>query len=151
MQRSDRPGIHGFIARHDGYAQRFGLHHERELSLAAGGNILEGCDRILRSGTTPVKNDGRDLITVRFHIHPDVQLFRDQKERLVLTGPDIDTWVFISPDVAAEVEESIYFAGLGGPRRSRQIVLAFKASEISEVHWQFSRTRIIGRIDNDRL
>ena len=151
VQRSDRPGIHGFIARHDGYAQRFGLHHERELSLAAGGNILEGCDRILRSGTTPVKNDGRDLITVRFHIHPDVQLFRDQKERLVLTGPDIDTWVFISPDVAAEVEESIYFAGLGGPRRSRQIVLAFKASEISEVHWQFSRTRIIGRIDNDRL
>jgi uncharacterized heparinase superfamily protein len=151
VQRSDRPGIHGFVARHDGYAQRFGLHHERELSLAAGGNILEGCDRILRSGTAPIKNDGRDLVTVRFHIHPDVQLFRDQKERLVLTGPDIDTWVFISPDVPAEVEESIYFAGLGGPRRSRQIVLAFKASEISEVHWQFSRTRIIGRIDNDRL
>lgn len=146
-QRLDRPGIHGFVARHDGYAQRFGLHHERELSLSAGGSILSGCDRILRAGKTPIKNDGRDLVTIRFHVHPDVQLFRDQKERLVLTGPDIDTWVFTSPDVASEVEESIYFAGLGGPRRSRQIVLSFKASEISEVHWQFSRTRIISRLD----
>lgn len=146
-QRLDKPGIHGFVARHDGYAQRFGLHHERELSLSAGGSILSGCDRILRVGKAPIKNDGRDLVTIRFHVHPDVQLFRDQKERLVLTGPDIDTWVFISPDVAAEVEESIYFAGLGGPCRSRQIVLSFRASEISEVHWQFSRTRIIGRLD----
>lgn len=146
-QRLDKPGIHGFVARHDGYAQRFGLHHERELSLSAGGSILSGCDRILRAGKSPIKNDGRDLVTIRFHVHPDVQLFRDQKERLVLTGPDIDTWVFVSPDVAAEVEESIYFAGLGGPRRSRQIVLSFKASDISEVHWQFSRTRIITRLD----
>ncbi|MBB6465552.1 putative heparinase superfamily protein [Aminobacter lissarensis] len=149
-QRFDKAGIHGFVARHDGYAQRFGLHHERELSLSAGGSILSGCDRILRAGKTPIKNDGRDLVTIRFHVHPDVQLFRDQKERLVLTGPDIDTWVFISPDVVAEVEESIYFAGLGGPCRSRQIVLSFKASEISEVHWQFSRTRIISRLDGER-
>lgn len=149
-ERTDKPGIQGFIARHDGYARRFGLYHERELSLAAGGNILSGCDRILRGGNAPIRNDGRDDIAVRFHVHPDVQLFRDQKERLVLTGPDLDTWVFISPDIPAEVEESIYFAGLGGPCRSHQIVLSFKASEISEVHWQFSRTRIINRIDSER-
>jgi uncharacterized heparinase superfamily protein len=46
--------------------------------------------------------------------------------------------------VIPEVEESIYLAGLGGPRRSRQIMLAFKASEIAEVHWQLTRTRIAG-------
>ena len=149
-QRTDRTGVQGFIASHDGYAQRFGLYHERELSLSAGGNILSGCDRILRAGTAPKRNNGPEAVAVRFHIHPDVQLFRDQKERLVLTGPDLDTWVFISPDVPAEVEESIYFAGLAGPRRSRQIVLSFKASEISEVHWQFSRTRIINRLDSQR-
>lgn len=150
-QRIDKSGIQGFIARHDGYASRFGLHHEREVALSAGGNILSGFDRILRGGGNgAIKNDGRDFVTVRFHVHPDVQLFRDQKDRLVLTGPDLDTWVFVSPDVAAEVEESIYFAGLGGPRRSHQIVLSFRASEISEVHWQFSRTRIINRLEAER-
>ncbi|WP_378947098.1 heparinase II/III family protein [Mesorhizobium sp. ANAO-SY3R2] len=149
-ERTDKTGIQGFIARHDGYARRFGLYHEREISLAAGGNIVSGCDRILRGGNAPIRNNGRDDIAIRFHVHPDVQLFRDQKERLVLTGPDLDTWVFTSANVPSEVEESIYFAGLGGPRRSHQIVLSFKASEISEVHWQLSRTRIISRIENDR-
>ncbi|WP_269931988.1 heparinase II/III family protein [Aminobacter sp. HY435] len=149
-QRIDKTGIQGFVARHDGYAHRFGLHHEREVTLSAGGNILSGFDRILSGSNGAIKNDGRDFVTVRFHVHPDVQLFRDQKDRLVLTGPDLDTWVFVSPDVAAEVEESIYFAGLGGPRRSHQIVLSFKASDISEVHWQFSRTRIINRLEAER-
>ena len=41
-ERTDKTGIQGFIARHDGYARRFGLYHERELSLAAGGNIAVG-------------------------------------------------------------------------------------------------------------
>lgn len=149
-QRTDKPGLQGFIASHDGYAQRFGLHHEREISLSAGGSILSGCDRILRSGGSQSRRNGPEAVTVRFHVHPDVQLFRDQKERLVLTGPDLDTWVFVSPDVPAEVEESIFFAGLAGPRRTRQIVLSFRASEISEVHWQFSRTRIINRVDSPR-
>ena len=48
-----------------------------------------------------------------------------------------------APEVAPEVEESIYFAGLGGPRRSRQVVLAFKASDLQEVHWQLTRTHVV--------
>ena len=38
------------------------------------------------------------------------------------------------------VEDSIFFAGLSGPRKSRQIVLAFKASEVQEVRWRMTRT-----------
>jgi uncharacterized heparinase superfamily protein len=52
--------------------------------------------------------------------------------------------VFTCEDVAAEVEESIFFAGLGGPRRSRQIVLAFRASELPEVRWRFDRVAFAG-------
>ena len=76
----------------------------------------------------------------RFHIHPDINLLQDEHDRLVLAADQADTWVFTCTEVAPEVEELIYFAGLGGPRRSRQIVLAFKASEIAEVHWQLTRT-----------
>ena len=43
------------------------------------------------------------------------------------------------------IEESIFFAGLSGPRKTRQIVLSFKASDINEVRWQLTRTRIAGR------
>ncbi|TGT84525.1 MULTISPECIES: heparinase II/III family protein [unclassified Mesorhizobium] len=148
-KRIDQKGVHGFIARHDGYLQRFGFLHERELKLSSDGNVLVGRDRFHRPGNAAVRNNGRDFITVRFHIHPDINLLQDEQERLILTADQADTWVFTSSEVMPEVEESIYFAGLGGPRRSRQIVLAFRASEIAEVHWQLTRTKIAGYPENN--
>ncbi|MBU2149308.1 MAG: heparinase II/III family protein, partial [Alphaproteobacteria bacterium] len=139
-RRTDQPGMHGFIASHDGYVAQFGLYHERELSLSEEGSVLAGLDRFLRAGGAPARNNGRDFVAVRFHMHPDVELFHDEEDRLVLTAPHSDRWVMSCAEVTPYVEESIYFAGLGGPRRSRQIVLSFKASEIQEVHWQFTRT-----------
>jgi uncharacterized heparinase superfamily protein len=137
-KRLDESGRQGFVARHDGYAQRFGILHERELVLSAGGNLLTGRDRFRPAGGGPIRNSGRDHVSVRFHLHPDVSLFRNHQGHLVLTADGADTWRF-SADVEPQVEESIYFAGLAGPRRTRQIVLAFKASEIAEVHWQLAR------------
>ena len=82
-------------------------------------------------------------MTIRFHLHPDIELFQDDEERLVLNAPNADRWVMSCDEVAPQIEESIYFAGLGGPRRSRQVVLAFKASDLQEVHWQLTRTHIV--------
>src|SRR5690606_38786153 len=44
---SDSPGFHASIsAHHDGYARRFGLLHQRLLTLSADGRCLTGTDRI---------------------------------------------------------------------------------------------------------
>jgi uncharacterized heparinase superfamily protein len=143
-KRIDQKGTQGFVARHDGYVARFGFLHERELKLSTDGNVLAGRDKFQRPGGAPARNSGRDFVAVRFHIHPDINLLLDEHDRLVLMAPHADTWVFTATEVVPEVEESIYFAGLGGPRRTRQIVLAFKASEVGEVHWQLTRTTIAG-------
>ncbi|PBB81812.1 heparinase [Mesorhizobium sp. WSM3879] len=148
-KRIDQKGVQGFVARHDGYAARFGLLHERELKLAENGNVLTGRDRFLRPGGAAIRNNGRDFVTVRFHIHPDIGLLHDEQGRLTLAASQGDTWVFTCAEVAPEIEESIYFAGLGGPRRSRQILLAFKASEIAEVHWQLTRVAVAGYPENN--
>ncbi|RUW48705.1 heparinase [Mesorhizobium sp. M1A.F.Ca.ET.072.01.1.1] len=148
-KRIDQKGVQGFVARHDGYAARFGLLHERELKLAENGNVLTGRDRFLRPGGAAIRNNGRDFVTVRFHTHPDIGLLHDEQGRLTLAASQGDTWVFTCAEVAPEIEESIYFAGLGGPRRSRQIVLAFKASEIAEVHWQLTRAAVAGYPENN--
>lgn len=140
-QRIDQPGVQGFVASHDGYVPAFGIYHERELRLSDDGDVLSGADRFLREGGAVAIDDGRDGVTIRFHLHPDVELFRDGKGRLVLAAPQGDRWTLSCADVAARVEESIFFSALGGPRRSRQIVLPFKASEVSEVHWNFVRRR----------
>ncbi|WP_379065490.1 heparinase II/III family protein [Mesorhizobium sp. UC22_110] len=143
-ERLDDSGRQGFIARHDGYAQRFGILHEREVVLSTNGNVLTGRDRFLQAGNGAIRNYGRDTVAVRFHIHPDASLFRDEHDRLVLAAEGGDIWVFTSPQVQPEVEESIFFAGIVGPRRSRQIVLHFQASTLAEVHWQFVRTGTAG-------
>ncbi len=140
-ERHDAGGAQGFVASHDGYVPRFGILHERELSLADDGGSLTGVDRFVTPDGQSVPDDGRDAVAIRFHLHPDVELFRDNKGRLVLAAPQGDRWTFSCNVVAPTVEESIFFAALGGPRRSRQIVLSFSASQISEAHWHLQRRR----------
>ena len=135
--RLDRPGSQGFLAGHDGYVGRFGIYHERGMTLSGEGAMLAGRDRFIFSGSSAPE---RDEVTIRFHLHPDIELFRDNEDRLVLAARQADHWVF-SCNIPLHVEESIFFAALGGPRRSRQIVLAFRASRTPEVRWQFQKRR----------
>src|SRR5690606_13169404 len=124
----------------DAYLPATGLFHERELALSAQGAMLEGIDRVFRKGGEPARADGNDKVTVRFHLHPDVELFRNRKGELVLAVEHGQHWTFSCEELAAEAEESLFFAGLGGPRRTRQMVLTYRASDHPEIHWRFLRT-----------
>ncbi|TIX03068.1 MAG: heparinase, partial [Mesorhizobium sp.] len=91
---TDLKGSQGFLARHDGYVQRFGFLHEREMKLSSNGNVLTGRDRFQRPGGAAIRNNGRDFVAVRFHVHPDINLLQDEHDRLVLAADQGDTWVF---------------------------------------------------------
>jgi len=134
--RLDRPGSQGFLTAHDGYAARFGVHHERAMTLSEDGSLLTGRDRFIPAGSAPLRGD----VAVRFHLHPDIELLRDSEDRLVLAARQADRWVF-SCNGPTHVEESIFFAALGGPRRSHQIVLSIRLSDISELRWQLQKRR----------
>ena len=138
-KRMDSRGVQAFVARHDGYLPRFGLYHERELSLTAEGGLLEGIDRIFRHGGEVARANGRDAVAVRFHLHPDVQLFENRRGEIVLAVGTAERWEFSCEELAPTIEESLFFAAIGGPRRSRQLVLSFRASEHPEIHWRFLR------------
>jgi uncharacterized heparinase superfamily protein len=138
-ERTDQDGKQGFVASHDGYVGRFGLYHEREMLLSQDGNQLDGADRFFGAKGVQPRNNGRDAVALRFHLHPDVSLLRDEAGRLILTAPGMDSWRFMANGVQPTIEESIFFAGLSGPRRSRQIVIGFKASEVPEMRWRLMR------------
>ena len=59
-----------------------------------------------------------------------------------LTANRDDTWVFTCTEVAPHMEESLFFAGISGPQRTRMIVLQFAAADHAEVNWQFTRTKL---------
>src|SRR5690606_28771343 len=135
-QRMDSERIQAFVAQHDGYVARFGLYHERELMLSAGGGMLEGIDRIFRKGGEVARANGRDEVVARFHLHPDIALFENSRQDIILQSPLGERWEFSCEELIASVEESLFFAGLGGPRRSQQLVLSYNASEHPEIHWR---------------
>jgi len=145
VRRTDRQGVQSFVASHDGYVARFQIFHERELALSHEGNVLDGIDRFYRAGGTPAKNNGRDFVALRFHLHPDIAIGHDEQDRMVLTAPGGDTFMFTTAGIVPAIEESIFFANLAGPRKSRQIVLAGKASEFPEIRWRLTRTRLAPR------
>ena len=139
-RRDDDSGRQGFVAKHDGFAERFGLVHERSLQLSAEGNVLSGRDRLAKSSRYDLTIARDTQAAIRFHIHPKIQLSRDKNNDIVLTASDGEFWTFYSPDVGAEIEEDIFFADLAGPRRSAQIVVNMVISQKSEIAWTFVRS-----------
>jgi uncharacterized heparinase superfamily protein len=127
--------LQGFIASHDGYVSRFGLFHERQLVLSDSGRVLEGIDRFQAAGKGAPRSGH---VAIRFHVHPDADLFRDGTS-LMIQGRDGEGWVFRCGEVPAEIEDSIFFAGLAGPVRTKQIVLHYAAAEHPTLAWGFTR------------
>lgn len=139
-ERVDASGRQGFIASHDGYVDRFGLIHERRLSLEEQGSVISGSDRLFRPGNLPPHESHDDKVAVRFHLHPEVNIILDGEGHLMLMTDRGDSWVFTCGEVEPQVEESIYFAGLLGPWKTKQIVLNYEAREHPAISWQLTRT-----------
>lgn len=126
---------------HDGYADRFGIIHERTLVLAADCARLDGEDVFLPARGETLDRDSRDAFAVRFHLHPSVRANRLSDGRgVMLTLPNKDVWTFFAPVERVEIEESVHLAGRDGPRRTSQIVIHGHAHKTPRVQWSFAHT-----------
>ena len=137
-ERHDGEGHRAFTASHDGYVSRFGIIHERSVMLRENGHVLDGADRFFRPGGEAPRARN-DAVALRFHVHPDIGIWQDEHGQVILSAPAGDSWVFTTGGVQPMIEESIFFAGIAGPEKTSQVVLAFKASEIPEIRWRLTR------------
>jgi uncharacterized heparinase superfamily protein len=123
------------IASHDGYARQFGLLHERLVALTPDGAVLSGQDRFVPAGAAK-SGVGYEI---RFHVHPAVEVLGDGNDHaLRLKARNGDVWRFACAEIAPFVEETVYFAGPEGPRRSAQIVLRSDTDEAPLASWSFT-------------
>ncbi|MCB1525811.1 MAG: heparinase II/III family protein [Rhodoblastus sp.] len=124
---------------HDGYAQRFGLIHERRIALKADGAQLVGEDRLVADAQQAGQGEARTF-ALRFHLHPAVTAMRAGDDTaVVLDLPDGQRWMFDAGGLNVSLEESVFFASPEGVRACQQIVVAGKAETGLEVQWAFSR------------
>ncbi len=136
VTRDDQPDALVLRATHDGYAERFGILHQRTLVLAADGRAIEGEDVFLAADGRPQVRTARDRYAVRFHLHPNVKATRlSDGHGAMLMAPDKELWTFTLRDGRLDLEDSVYLAGTEGPRRTTQLVIYGHARHAPRVSW----------------
>jgi len=130
-------GRDGLKMVHDGYLRDFGVLHERELSMNSAGAIIAGRDRLILPGEKV--SDEPLKASVRFHIHPSINLKQNDRESILLTAPDGESWLFSSPGNEVLISEDIFFADASGICGSDQIEIDFDFAEKPEIRWFLSR------------
>jgi uncharacterized heparinase superfamily protein len=131
----------GMILRlsHDGYADRFGVVHQRSLRLAADGQRLDGEDLFVAAHGENLPAKLPDSFAVRFHLHPFIKASRlSDGHGAMLVLPSREVWTFNAYEERVELEESVFLAGPDGPRRTVQIVIHGHARDVPRVHWTFA-------------
>ena len=124
---------------HDGYAKRFSVIHQRNLQLSGDGHQLDGEELFLPADHDMLPSHALDEFAVRFHLHPAVRANRlTDGHGAILTLPNKDVWNFDAHEDRVEIEESVYLAGLDGPRRTVQLVIYGHARDVARVQWTLS-------------
>ena len=148
-ERQDGKDTQGFVAVHDGYVSRFGIYHERALSLVARRQRARRHRPVL-----PGRRQAAPQQRPRLRRHPLPRASRDRTcsptRRAGSCSPRAAPTPGSSPLPASSRWSRIRSSspGLSGPRKSRQIVLAFKASEVRKCAGRLSaRTRARQRLE----
>jgi uncharacterized heparinase superfamily protein len=116
-------------AAHDGYASRYGLTHQRILTLSADGTELAGEDLLIPTSRNGKR--GKIAFALRFHLGRgvEVQLSGDKRGASLLL-PDGRLWQFRlggdragSGAVTLAAEDSLWVDGDGRPHATEQLVI----------------------------
>ena len=116
-------------AAHDGYASRFGLTHQRILTLSADGTEVAGEDILVPSSKNGKR--GKIAFAIRFHLGRgvEVQMSGDKRGASLLL-PDGRLWQFRlrgdragAGEITLSAEDSLWVDGDGRPHATEQLVI----------------------------
>lgn len=114
-RRAEQDGNLLVAATHDGYRERFGLTHERQLFLSADGDDFRGEDSL-----TGAAGSG---FAIRFHLHPRATAAIEPGGKSVLISlASGGAWRLHAEGAVLSLAESIYM-GEGTTQKTQQIVL----------------------------
>ena len=140
--RNDQKNFTTISCQHDGYLEKFGIIHNRHITLTNNGETLIGKDTLIfqeRRG-----GEGKELsVKLHFHLHPEVKALKLGNQRSVLlTLLSRNGWRFEIDEGPIQLEKSIYL-GKKEKQKTDQIVITRKInSELKEnntLHWKITK------------
>ncbi|HEX8062927.1 MAG TPA: heparinase II/III family protein [Allosphingosinicella sp.] len=139
LARDETAGVVMVEASHDGYVRRFGLVHQRQLTLAADGRELRGQDLLTLEGRR--RRSEPIPYAVRFHLHPDVEAATTadgQGALLRVRGRTV--WQFRCRGGRLAIEDSLWIDGDARLRETSQLVVAGESPpDGTAIAWIFRR------------
>jgi len=138
-RNESKEGGQGLVATHDGYLAPFGLIHERAIQMNSTGTLLRGKDRLRTADGVDPASERLDKVSLRFHVHPLIDIRRIDEHEVRLIAPDGEYWTFSSVDAEVLIEDDVFFADPSGLRASRQLELTYAAGELPEVQWVMTK------------
>ena len=128
---------------HDGYKERYGVSHSRQILIAPDGNLISGEDKLSTRGLKSPEGLIAGSYAVRFHLHPSVkaQMMGDGKSATLILRNG-ETWRLSANAEEMSVEESVLLADPRGPQMTSQVVLSGMMGEAHEVRivWNLEKT-----------
>jgi uncharacterized heparinase superfamily protein len=126
------------VAWHNGYLGRFGLVHERQLTLEPDGSALVGTD-ILRPphGTLRLS---RDLpLAVHFHLPIDAGWRQDDVGSIVIETANGRSWCLTVSGARCAIETGTDYGQSQGPTSARQVVARTVTPGETTLAWRLER------------
>jgi uncharacterized heparinase superfamily protein len=141
LSRDETVGLSQVEASHDGYVRRFGLLHQRRMTLSSDGRELTGEDKLIPEGrkrrSEPVP------FTARFHLAPAVEVTSTadgQGALLRIKGGSV--WQFRCRGGQLGIEDSLWIDGDAHPHGSLQLVVSGETpADGMTIGWSFKRAR----------
>lgn len=106
---------------HDAYRASHGIDHKRRFYLSNQGNDLRGEDSLL--SRVPLSKPMP--VSIRFHLHPRVQILgAEENGDILFTLPSGTTWKFCAVGATPLLENSVFLGNGVKPAKTRQIVMS---------------------------
>ncbi|MGE0766773.1 MAG: heparinase II/III family protein [Hyphomicrobiaceae bacterium] len=128
------------VAQHNGYLSRFGLIHERRLTLDPSGLILEGVD-VLRppSGTLRLPRDVP--VALHFHLPAGARWSAQGQDALLIDSASGPVWRFTVSGARVSLEAATHYAQSQGPSPTRKIVARTATPGETTINWRLELVR----------
>jgi uncharacterized heparinase superfamily protein len=138
LSRDETAGIVTVEASHDGYARRFGILHQRQLTLSADGKELGGEDRLIPTGR---RHRAVTPFAVRFHLAPGVEVTSTADgQGALLRVKGAAAWQFRCRGGVLTIEDSVAIDGESQVHPSLQLVIAGETPpDGMTISWLFKR------------
>ncbi len=131
--RAEEAGAILVESSHDGYQPRYGLVHTRRLWMSADGSEVRGEDTLT----------GNEInrFTVRFHLHPAVEVARAPAADTVDLGlPSGERWKMRVSGGKPGLENSVFLGEAGRIQQSRQIAVTNRTDGAgTKLRWRIAR------------